>query len=594
MNVNSKTPNFDQALDEILSNLLPHQKTCLQCGSIFDIFQEDIEFYRKLKVPPPKLCPDCRKQRRFGFYNNILKFYKKDCSAHQGEKAKSRTELCSSTGVISTFPPESPYKIFDLKHWWSDKWGGEDFARDYDFNKPFFEQFQKLNLLVPHPAIVHYWKGVINSPYTISIINAKNCYFTAVSGYLENVHYSHWAGTSKDCLDLLNSSECENSYELVGSGGCYNCKFCQDCMSCIDSAFLYDCKNCQNCFGCSNLKHKSYCFFNKQLTKEEYNKRIQEINLGNRDTINEYIKKFEALIKKSIRRNLYNGRKNINSFGDNIWEAKNCYQVFRGVWVMENLRYCVDVVNSKDSMELWIVGPHVNLCYELIEAYDCSNIKFSYFIKDGLDLEYCLECHNCQNCFGCVGLRNKKYHIFNKPYSENDYWKKLDEIKTKMLKDGEYGEFFPLSMALHPYNNTYASVEFPLSEKEARQNGWDWYDDESEADTGNLEVIEAKDLPKDIKDIDDNILNKAIICEASKKPFRIIKAELDFYRKNNLPIPAKHPYQRLLERFQKRNPSKIWKSSCVKCNNDMYTSYPPEKQKELKIYCEACYLKEVV
>ncbi len=89
----SQTPNFDKALNEI--------------------FQEDIEFYHKLRVPLPKLCPDCRKQRRFGFYNNILKFYKKE-DGRTGQK------------IISTFHPESPYKIYDLKYWWSDKWGGED------------------------------------------------------------------------------------------------------------------------------------------------------------------------------------------------------------------------------------------------------------------------------------------------------------------------------------------------------------------------------------------------------------------------------------------------------------------------------------
>ncbi|HDH31654.1 MAG TPA: hypothetical protein ENH26_02675, partial [Candidatus Wolfebacteria bacterium] len=247
----SNTPQFNKALNDILTTLTPHQKTCLQCNSVFDIFQEDIDFYKKLKVPPPTLCPECRKQRRFAFYNTILKFYKKDCSAHKDEKP------------ISTFYPQSPYKIFDLKYWWSDKWGGEDYSRDYDFNKTFFEQFQKFNLLVPHPAITHYWKGVINSPYTISIIDVKNCYFTSLGGYLENVHYSHWMGESKDCLDSLNFGRCENCYELITSDNCYNCKFCHDSFSCVDSTFLYDCKNCQSCFGCANLRHKSYCFFNE-------------------------------------------------------------------------------------------------------------------------------------------------------------------------------------------------------------------------------------------------------------------------------------------------------------------------------------------
>jgi len=43
-------------------------------------------------------------------------------------------------------------------------------------------------------------------------------------------------------------------------------------------------------------------------------------------------------------------------------------------------------------------------------------------------------------------------------------------------------------------------------------------------------------VPIDIKDVDDSIFQKVIICEKTGKPFRIIKAELDFYRKNNLPI----------------------------------------------------------
>lgn len=245
-------------------------------------------------------------------------------------------------------------------------------------------------------------------------------------------------------------------------------------------------------------------------------------------------------------------------------------------------------------MDCWIAGPNISLSYEVVESYESANIKFSYFIRDGLDLEYCLECHNCQYCFGCIGLRNKKYHIFNKPYPEKDYWQELDKIKVKMLNDGEYGEFFPLSIALHPYNNTYASIEFPLSKERVEQRGWNWHEDISEIDIKDFEKIEAKDVSKDIKDVKDDILQKAIICEITKKPFRIMKPELNFYRKNNLPIPTKNPEQRILERFQKRNPVKLWKSSCAKCHKDMHTSYSPEKQRKLKIYCEVCYLKEVV
>ena len=146
----SKTPQFNAVLNQILNNLQPHTRQCFQCQKDFEVFNEDIEMYKKLQVPPPKLCPDCRMQRRYGFYNNILKFHKKPCEAHQQEN------------VISTFYEKSPYKIFDLKHWWSDKWGAEEYGQNTEFNGmnaeqhgehwSFFRQFKELMSNVPQPA----------------------------------------------------------------------------------------------------------------------------------------------------------------------------------------------------------------------------------------------------------------------------------------------------------------------------------------------------------------------------------------------------------------------------------------------------------
>lgn len=150
-------------------------------------------------------------------------------------------------------------------------------------------------------------------------------------------------------------------------------------------------------------------------------------------------------------------------------------------------------------------------------------------------------------------------------------------------------------MSLYPYNDTYAAIEFPLSKEQILENGWQWYDElKIPADLKGLDLIDAKDVPKDIKNIQDDILNKAIVCETNGKLFRIIKQELEFYREHNLPVPIEHPNQRLFKRLQATNPLKLWKLNCLKCNNEMFTSYPPEKQKELKIYCNRCFLKEII
>ena len=177
---------------------------------------------------------------------------------------------------------------------------------------------------------------------------------------------------------------------------------------------------------------------------------------------------------------------------------------------------------------------------------------------------------------------------------EIEYWQIVDKIKTLMLETGEYGEFFPLSIAYAPYNNTYAMVEFPLFKEEVLKNNWQWYDDESNPDISGFEIINGENLPKDIKDIGDDILNKVIICEKTKKPFKIIKSELDFYRKHNLPLPTIHPNQRMIERLLSRNPARLYKIICAKCGKETHTSHLPEKQKEYQIYCENCYRNDFI
>jgi hypothetical protein len=72
-------------------------------------------------------------------------------------------------------------------------------------------------------------------------------------------------------------------------------------------------------------------------------------------------------------------------------------------------------------------------------------------------------------------------------------------------------------------------------------------------------------LPSDISKIPDDILNWAIDSEITKKPFRIIAQELDFYRKYNLAIPKIHPDQRHMDRIFLRSQRKLFTRNCNKC-----------------------------
>ncbi len=78
----SKTPRFDAALDTIFETLVPHERVCRSCSVTFQIEEGDIEFLKKLRVPPPTLCPRCRLQRRLSYRANMKPvFYKKPCAA---------------------------------------------------------------------------------------------------------------------------------------------------------------------------------------------------------------------------------------------------------------------------------------------------------------------------------------------------------------------------------------------------------------------------------------------------------------------------------------------------------------------------------
>jgi CxxC-x17-CxxC domain-containing protein len=104
-------------------------------------------------------------------------------------------------------------------------------------------------------------------------------------------------------------------------------------------------------------------------------------------------------------------------------------------------------------------------------------------------------------------------------------------------------------------------------------------------------IIPANKLPENISEIPDDILSWAIECEITKKPFRIITQELEFYRKYNLPIPRRHPDQRHLDRMKLRSPRKLFERKCDKCGKNMQTTYAPERPEI--VYCEDCYEKEI-
>jgi len=129
---------------------------------------------------------------------------------------------------------------------------------------------------------------------------------------------------------------------------------------------------------------------------------------------------------------------------------------------------------------------------------------------------------------------------------------------------------------------------YPLTKEEALAQGFKWDDYETPPpEVSN--IIEACDLPDNIKDVGDDILDTAVRCEATGKLFKLTAQELKFYRRRGIPVPRRCQEQRHLDRFYQRNPRKFWDRECGKCGKGIRTTFDPADSKI--VYCEDCYMK---
>ena len=68
----------------------------------------------------------------------------------------------------------------------------------------------------------------------------------------------------------------------------------------------------------------------------------------------------------------------------------------------------------------------------------------------------------------------------------------------------------------------------------------------------NAQTLDADTLPPTIDYVDDSILDKVILCSLTGRPYRIMKEELAFYRRFQLPLPRIHQDERYKQRMQRK------------------------------------------
>jgi hypothetical protein len=588
-------------------------RNCQNCKKDFTIEPEDFDFYKKIDVPPPTWCVYCRMQRRMASAAGSTILHQRLCQAPG-----------HSERIVSVYPEPTKSPVYDAKFWTSDGWDALSYGREYDFSRPFFAQFKELMDVVPTRATEIL--NSVDSDYCLGVTDCKNCYLCSGSFGSENCLYGHTVAFSKECVDATICTFIEQCYDLVSVDKSFKTTGSAYSDELIDCDFMYDCRGCSDCFGCVSLRSKKYCIFNKQYSKEDYKKERAKYDLGSYAVRQRVLREFSSLVMKQPRKYAL-VRNSPGSTGDNLINTKNSRHAFQSLDNVENCHYSFVIgYGTKDSQDVAGAGLKSQLIYDSVSVIGSSDVAFSYRVRNSEDVQYSRECFDSSHLFGCVGLRSKKYCIFNRQYQKEEYQVLVERIKKQMDevlyvdalgRRYGYGEFIPPEHFLVPYNGSWAEHHFPESKSSALQKGFWWYDDSKKDRPADMTFSE---IPDHITESDDSITEKIITCGNASKGvngcsgiFKIVPTELRFHKKFNIALPRNCRMCRFFIHWLQVTPYKLWRRQCecvgaeqrtgyvntgnhahgvTRCQNEFETAYEPGRPEML--YCEECYNKEIL
>lgn len=474
---------------------------------------------------------------------------------------------CDATGksIISSYRPDCGYKIYASDIWWGDTWNGFEFGLKANSNHSFFDQFYELKKSVPREGT-----SVVraeNCDYNSHTRDSKNCYLSHLAIRAENLLYSYWTVGARDVIEGFYTTDCELCARCSYVTNCYDCVHLDESANCNECFYSFELKNCSHCLFCSNLNNKEYYVRNQPVSKEEFAKQKA---IAERD----YVKSCDflsAMLRESPRR----AQHTINSefsVGGHIQNSKNIY----GGFDIFNSEYGYNVTNGMTffSAHTYSVGfPTSSHIYSSVSIRDnCSQIFFSSNCWASSQLWYCDNCSQCHDCFACVGLKHKRFCIFNVQYTESEYRKLFSVWREAMLERGEWGLFFPIEHSPFCYDDSAAQDFFPLTREELKNKGW--------------KISPDQETPIPVtKNSDDKF------CEICDRPYRVIDAELKLYKKFNIPPASECPDCRLTRKLKTRSPYQLDEKICQLCENPVLTNISSSSAKV--IWCEPCFIKEV-
>lgn len=98
---------------------------------------------------------------------------------------------------------------------------------------------------------------------------------------------------------------------------------------------------------------------------------------------------------------------------------KNCYFSF-SCQACQDVSYSTTAVMSKDCLDC-LFCVQGELLYECIDCKNCYGCAYCKDVVNCHDSYFLDNCKGCRNCIACKNLRDKEYHIYNKPVTPDEF-----------------------------------------------------------------------------------------------------------------------------------------------------------------------------
>lgn len=531
-------------------------------------------WWKKFIFSRSSLCRDYRQQIRLS-HENLYNLYKRTCDY-------------SWKSLVSIYRPWTSLTIYHKDIWQSDRWSALDYYLSVDSQKDIFHQLKDLHTKVPKCSLNQISSE--NSEYSHNTFYTNNAYYSFWNESSSNILYCYENYEVHDSIDVWWSAHIQKSYNIHNCLNLYDCLYCRDSEECQGCLFCEQCLQCDSCIFCFGLVWKKYYIFNKACSRQEY-QALKAGILSGYSSLEESKTKMKYFTLKFPKWHAIVSQ-NENATGNYIHNSKDISWSFN-ITDSEDISYSYECGRSKSIFD-------GSLVYDSERVYNSISVTGSYGIycsknvsDNSRDIFYCLDVRNSKNCAFCSWISWREYCILNKQYTKEAYERKLSEIFTHMEKKWILWEFIPAYISSFWYDECAAREYFPLKDWQ-NSDIFNWSDKKYPAPQVD-KIISAEKLPDSIDDIPDDVLNWAVTCQDTWKPFRIVRQELDFYRKYQLPIPRRHPDQRRRDFVNNMPERKLLQRQCShpQCailngkRVSFWTAYWESDYPE--VFCETCY-----